>query len=139
MEDKSLNDYLKKFFKDKNRAQGKDNIDIWYNEAGDCIQFQSTDVAIIADRIDDYLTIYRSAEDNKAIGFQLKDVKALIKKYGYDGISVEAQLQNNSLVSVRALLLRAFGNLGQTIGRNQAYARAMKSIPSEIDEVAIPV
>ena len=52
----------------------------WYNAHGDCIQFQTMNIAVVAERIDNYLTIYRSATDNEPIGFQLKDVQRLIQR-----------------------------------------------------------
>ena len=139
MEEHFLNDFIGQFGKDAKLGSHKDQTHLWYNQDGDCIQFQTTDVAIVADRIDEYLTIYRSAENNEPVGFQLKDIKALIKKYGLAGISVEATVRDNKLISVTALLLRAFGALTPSINRNEGYATAFRALPKEEDAIAVPV
>ena len=87
----------------------------WYNPYGDCIQYLIADEAPVADRIDDILTIYRSAIDNRPIGYQIKDVLALIKEFGWDG-----------LASVTALFLAAYESLPRTMTRRAAYASAMQ-------------
>ena len=52
----------------------------WYNPYGDCLVYKMANEAAIADRIDELLTVYRSAEDNRPIGFQIKGVLATIRK-----------------------------------------------------------
>ena len=96
----------------------------WYNGTGDCIMYQMSDVATVAERIDDVLTIYHSAEDDKPIGFQIKGVMALAKKFGWDCILVESKEDERELkaLSVSALLLVAYEGGPKTIGRRRAYA-----------------
>ena len=43
----------------------------WYNPHGDCISYKMADEAVVADRVDELLTVYNSAVDNRSIGFQL--------------------------------------------------------------------
>ena len=52
----------------------------WYNPYGDCLVYKMANEAAIADRIDELLTVYRSAEDNRPIGFQIKGVLATTRK-----------------------------------------------------------
>ena len=55
------------------------DIQIWYNEAGDCIQFKTTDhIATRGKRIDEYLTLYVAIEDENDF--------ALIQKLKYQPI-----------------------------------------------------
>lgn len=108
----------------------------WYNQHGDCIMFQTADEATIADRIDSFLTLYRSAVDERVIGFCLKDVMTLIQKYGYEGLSVSAGVKGDRVVSVRALLLAAYSENPATIHRRRGYASAPAPGPGE-DEVRI--
>ena len=42
----------------------------WYNAAGDCIVFLTANEGVVADRVDEYLTLYRSAVDNRVVGPQ---------------------------------------------------------------------
>jgi hypothetical protein len=53
----------------------------WYNPDGDCIVFKMVDEAVVADRIDEVLTVYNSAVDNRPIGFQIKGVIAVVRRY----------------------------------------------------------
>ena len=135
--------FLKKFTAKMsldNLGSHQDIKNIWYNETGDCIQFQSEQVAIVAERIDDYLTIYRSAEDEKPIGFQLKDVRALIDKYKYSQIFVKTTVSsdNNELISVTALLIHTLTESIPSINRREAYTEAIKALATE-DQVAVRV
>ena len=111
----------------------------WYNPHGDCIVFQMADEAVVADRIDDLLTIYRSAVDNRPIGYQIKGVGAIIKRFGLDGLTVESVSDDQVVkaVSIRLLLLAAYDQGPRTPGRRKAYAAAMdcpaekQTIPAE--------
>ena len=134
-----LKELISKFGKGEKLGSRKDELHIWYNEDGDCVQFQSDQVAIIRQRIDEYLTVYRSAESNEIIGFQLKDIKALINKYECDIFAVKAAVKNKVLISITTLLLKAFSKQSPTINRLQGYDNAIKSVPKENEEVAIPV
>lgn len=113
----------------------------WYNVHGDCIQFQTVNEAVVAERIDSYLTMYRSASSNHPVGFKIKDVRQLILKYGCEGIEVEAQISGQRLIKVTALLLRAFQSEPQTINRVSSYASALSALTLDHkrENVAVPV
>lgn len=55
----------------------------WYNQLGDCVEYQTVDEAIIADGVDGFLTAYRSGVDRRLIGFQLHQVRSLLSYYGF--------------------------------------------------------
>lgn len=101
----------------------------WYNPDGDCIIYQMLDEAIVADRIDEVLTIYRSAISAKAIGYQIKGVAALASTFGWEGLLVECKRDQEELreVSLAALLLAAYEKGPKTIGRRKAYADVFDS------------
>jgi hypothetical protein len=102
----------------------------WYNPDGDCIVHKTVNEAVVADRIDDLLTLYRSANDRRrVIGYQIKGVLALIHKFGWDGIAIECAADHKTgevrLISVAALLLVAFGEGPNTVNRRSAYGRTV--------------
>ncbi len=104
----------------------------WYNKYGDCVIYQTVDEAVVADRVDDLLTIYRSEIDNRAIGFQLKDVLALAKKSGADAVQVETSTEEGADGNVKRieieltyLLLAAYEELPATTNRREAYAKVL--------------
>ncbi len=105
---------------------------IWYNPYGDCIVCQVADEAIVAQRIDEVLTLYNSAIDSRTIGFQIKGVSALIKKFGWDGIGVTTHSHDDqdTLVSIHGLLLAAYESEGISIGRRKAYSIAHEQPPT---------
>ncbi len=102
----------------------------WFNPDGDCIVYQVADEAVVADRIDDVLTIYRSAIDDRAIGYQIKGVQALTSHFGWRGMTVQSAEAAGELceVSIYALLLAAYEKGPKTIHRRRAYANAFESI-----------
>ena len=102
--------------------------DPWYNPYGDCVVYKMADEATIADRIDELLTIYRSAVDNRPIGFQIKGIDAIIRKFGLAGLAITSQADAASMksISIAALLLAAYEDRPFTLGRRIGYAEAME-------------
>lgn len=100
----------------------------WYNPHGDCLVYKMANEAGVADRIDELLTIYRSAEDNRPIGFQVKGVGAIIRKFGLSGLAVASRADEGSMksVSIAALLLAAYEDRPFTLARRIGYAEAME-------------
>lgn len=138
MEENILKDLMEKMQGEKLGSR-KNDTQMWYNEEGDCIQFQTEHVAIIRDRIDDYLTIYRSAVNKGAIGFQLKDIKALMRKYYFDNVVVTADVRNNKLISITALLVSILSDsiLMPSISRREGYVEALRTFPKERDKIPL--
>lgn len=50
----------------------------FYSIVGDCIHFYFENVDHFADRVDCWLTVYKAFDDDRMIGFKLKNIKALI-------------------------------------------------------------
>jgi hypothetical protein len=133
MEKQQLTDYLAKQGKPTGEHAG--DLQLWYNPDGDCVEYQTEQVAIVADRIDNYLTIYRSAETNAPIGFQLKDVSALMKKH-QSSIKVQWKTQDQRLLSVSAILLAAIEDgFPFTIKRREGYQQALRNLAQKDDVV----
>jgi hypothetical protein len=139
MEEKFITQ-LKEDIEDKDFGSKQEDLQLWYNEEGDCIQFKTMHVATIGERIDDFLTLYKSVEDNKPIGFQLKDIHALISKYDIDLIAVQAGYtpSDKRLVSISTLLFNAFTEMNDSINRRAGYSEAFRTIARE-DSIEIPV
>ncbi len=106
----------------------------WYNPHGDCIVYQMADVAVVANRVDEVLTVYESAIDRRPIGFQIKGVAALVKKFGVDGLgfSFEAADGEVKAISVALLLLAAYEEGPHDMQRRAGYAKAIMRAEGEI-------
>ena len=100
----------------------------WFSAPGDCIIYQAANEAAVAERVDEVLTIYRSAIDNRPIGYQIKGVMALIRKFGWDGLLFDSECEGETLksVSIAAMLLAAYEDGPRTLGRRHAYASVMQ-------------
>jgi hypothetical protein len=83
----------------------------------------------VAERIDDILTIYTSAITGNPTGFQIKGVKAMIKRFGWNGLVVESADDGDELkfLSVSILLLAAYEDGPKTINRRRAYGELFSS------------
>lgn len=138
MEKANLNEFLNSFDKAKLGSK-KNEIQPWYNEFGDCIEFQTRHEAIVADRIDDYLTIYRSAVNNDPIGFQLKDVRALLRKYKLQWMQCSAKVDKSVLIRLDILLMYAFKDSADTVSSGDEYLKLIKSVSSESSEIKVPI
>ena len=114
---------------------------MWYNKEGDCIHFKTMDVDIIGKRIDEFLTLYISIEEQKPIGFQLKDIHALTRLLDAD-IMVETDVTTSDkrLVSINMLILKAFAKRPPNINRVSGYTDAVGVITKdEYNSVEIPI
>ncbi len=100
----------------------------WYNPAGDCIAYQTSNEAVVADRIDEILTILRSVKANEPIGFKIKGVRAILTKFGYDGLAVCSEQAGKKVqyISIVALLLAAYEDGPHNTKRRSAYADVLK-------------
>jgi len=104
----------------------------WYNPYGDCVVYQLADEPIVAERVDKVLTIYRSANDNRPIGFQIKGVLEIIGRFGLAGLLVLSSEDASGLkaVSVAALLLAAYELDEPTFRRRRMYASVLEQSAS---------
>lgn len=118
MEKHFLNDYVD--------GTSEFQAEPWYNPYGDCVVFQTVDEAVVADRIDDVLTVYRSAVDDRPIGFQVKGVQAIVRQCGLDGLAIESEVKGDTVrsISVALLLLAAYEIGPPNTRRRKAYAQA---------------
>jgi hypothetical protein len=100
----------------------------WYNPHGDCLVYKVADEAAIADRIDEVLTIYRSAVDNRPIGFQIKGVRAIIRRFGFAGLAVASETDAGQVesISIVAILLAAYEERPASLSRRMGYVTAME-------------
>jgi hypothetical protein len=100
---------------------------VWYNPYGDCFMFLSVNEGVISDRIDEYLTIYRSAIDSRAIGFQLKGINALLEEFDIDIARVRAEIERDEVktVTLSLILLKSYGRFAPTQRRVMGYAEAV--------------
>lgn len=96
----------------------------WYNPYGDCLEYRSANEAIVADRIDGFLTIYRSALTGRPIGFQIKGVRAIVKKYKFDGLATFFSKGPDGeilAIAVAPLLFMAYMDKPDTPKRREGY------------------
>ena len=134
-----LEDFIHSLDKEAKLGSQKDQQTIWYNKAGDCLEFQTIDEPFVAHRIDKYLTLYRSAETNQLIGFKIKDVKALINKYCFDAMVVGAGVKDKKIISLIALLVNVLVQDEPTINRREGYTEAICTIPTGAEKVTVSV
>ncbi len=77
----------KHFLADMMEGEPTFRAEPWYNPDGDCIIYKMADEAVVAERVDELLTVYNSAVDDRPIGFQIKGVHAIVSKFGLDGLA----------------------------------------------------
>jgi hypothetical protein len=124
----------KHFLADTMQGKPTFKAEPWYNPYGDCIVYKMADEAIVAERVDELLTVYNSAVDNRPIGFQIKGVRAIVGKLGLDGLVVASQADTHGVrsISIARLLLAAYEEGPQTLARRKAYAAAMSPVERTI-------
>ncbi len=128
-----LDEYVKELQESGDYVSDEIVGSIWFNPAGDCAMFLSVNEGVIAERIDEYLTIYQSANDDRTIGFQIKGVLGLLAEFGYDAAQIDAVIDENdevSKVTLNMLLLKSYESRPITVSRRKAYAEAMTSLPT---------
>ncbi|MFP4056992.1 MAG: hypothetical protein ACLF0G_09000 [Candidatus Brocadiia bacterium] len=125
----------KHFLADYVEGEPEFKAEPWYNECGDCLEYLCANEAVVADRVDGILTLYRSAEDNRVIGFQLKGVAALMRKYGSGQAAVAAKTNQGQVVSIMFLLLAAVKESRATGTGNglETYRAALRELGRVMD------
>lgn len=111
----------------------------WYNPYGDCIEYQTVNEAVVADRIDGLLTIYRSAVTDKPIGFQIKGVRVLLEKLRCHGVgTLTSEAENGELLSLSlfAFLNVAYIQMPETPERIHGYKTVASLVP---DSAQLPL
>jgi hypothetical protein len=114
----------------------------WYNATGDCIEYHTINEAVVADRIDEKLTILRSVISNEPIGFKLKDIKAILSKYyGCAGMLVESVEHDKTLISLSAIILAAYEEGPSNIKRRFAYSSILlpQTPQEDLNRFNIPI
>ena len=76
-----------------------------YTEVGDCIEVFFSDEDFHADRVDCWLTVYRSFADGRMIGFMFKNVKTILSAFESLGLDCRVSRQGSK---VQLLSLIAF-------------------------------
>lgn len=140
MEEKFI-EQLKQDLKGADFGSKQDNLQLWYNKEGDCIQFKTMQhVPVARRRIDEYLTLYISIENKKPIGFQLKDIHALIAEHG-NLMTVQAgyTFTDKSVISITALILKAFVKMPESINRFSGYRDAFSTMARDVENLEIPI
>ena len=102
----------------------------WYNADGDCFVYKSAPVAVVAERVDDVLTIYESAEDGRAIGFKIKGVQHILSSMGCHALAIgAAKDETGQIISVAMILIQALLQTTNkaTIATREGYARALEA------------
>jgi hypothetical protein len=98
----------------------------WYNPHGDCLVYKAENVATVAERVDNILTIYESAVDGSTIGFKIKGVKHLLEKMGCHAMAVVARTGESGQIeeiSLSMILLAAYESGPADNVRRARYAK----------------
>ena len=109
---------------------------LWYNETGDCVMCLSANEGVIADRIDTYLTLFRSAIDQRVIGFQLKGIHGLMGEFEFSDAEVKARIDQGEIKAVMMLLFNSYRK-NQTGAPREAegYAEATSGLAALAGEL----
>lgn len=114
----------------------------FYNETGDCIECYLADVAIVEDRIDEVLTLFRSYEDGRPIGFQIKGVKELVELLEADGMGVQFKTENRGEKGIKlrdiAIAALEISNDGEELDKGKSGSLKDKADFLEVYEKADP-
>ena len=107
--------------------------ELWYNAEGDCLVYKAENVAVVAEWVDEVLTLYESADDGHTIGFKIKGVQHVFKEAGYDIVAVGmATSESGESVTVAMVLVQALLHKRATIRRREGYARAFESLGARL-------
>ncbi|MCP4987906.1 MAG: hypothetical protein GY928_18195 [Colwellia sp.] len=139
MEKSEFTKQLEKDIKSSKFGSKRDDHLMWYNEEGDSIHFKTMDVDIVGKRIDEFLTLYISIEEQKPVGFQLKDIRALTEAHNINlTVQAGATTTDKRLVSINMLMFKAFSIKPSSKNRISGYAEALEAMTKDGDRVEIP-
>lgn len=70
----------------------------YYNKDGDCVEFFAKSDDYYAERVDGFLTVYRSRDNNEIIGSLMKNIKSIFDQW--PGFAVEIHEDKVHLASL---------------------------------------
>jgi len=131
----------KHFLADLVRDEGEAEFrpEPWYNPYGDCVVFLAANEATYADRVDEVLTLYRAQNDDRAVGFQIKGVQAIIDQFGLRGVQIGAEGEGREVVSVRMLLLVALRQAREPLTHHRLQVYDDILVQAKQHQVRVPL
>lgn len=76
----------------------------FYSSEGDCVFFHFEDADHFAERIDCWLTVYRSFDDRRLVGFKLKNVRTLLSAFDTLNLDITRVASDQWVISLKAFL-----------------------------------
>jgi hypothetical protein len=91
----------------------------FYSKEGDAVTLYFEDEPSYRDRVDDFLTIYRSLQNDEMVGCQIKGIQNILKTLGDFGVSIRDKEVSLGLLFIgylgRARLTNESTRLGSTM------------------------
>jgi len=105
----------------------------FYNPYGDCIDYQTVDEAYFGDRVNSFITLYRSMKDRRAIGFLIKGVEHVLRNLGCQIVTIGTDQQPDGTISLVTIVFAAIQEAEEKASREQLDALGTL-VPSMVDK-----
>jgi hypothetical protein len=106
-------------FVSKNQPQGFSSRP-YYSRDGDSLSFYFRDEASYGERVDQLLTLYRSIENKRIVGCQIKGVQCILKRLNEFGV----QTKEYKTLDLRIIFL----GLGYGLGADESQREAVEQL-----------
>jgi len=83
--------------------------------------------------------LYRSAVDDRVIGFQVKGITAILKIFEAEGALTVTQGAERSVTAIVLAALKVGKEGKPTLEQLEALTQVLRKIPEDKDRIAIPV
>jgi hypothetical protein len=100
---------------------------VFYNKAGDCIEFYVSQNDYYAERIDDYLTLFLDMDTDEIVGFMVKNIKQILNKIDTSKLAWSF-IVNDDEVQLGVLFTAIFLSDKKTSDRDEVLVREYKKV-----------
>jgi hypothetical protein len=105
-----------------------------YSRAGDCLFYYFEEAESYGDRIDGILTVYRSFEDNRIVGCQIKGIATIVQKFGEFGVELHTKDMRLALFFLVSNLVGAESEIPDS-DRRDLYSDLLYKVGKERIEI----
>ena len=109
----------------------------FYNEHGDCIDYQTVDEPFYGDRLNSLVTVYRSMRDRRVIGFLVKGVRRILQTIDCNIMAIGTAEDANGSIAIIRIVMAAMEVAAEEPTEEQR--EALNAIIQSLGDQSLPI
>ncbi len=99
----------------------------FHSPAGDCLYYYFENAEHVADRVDCWLTVYYATDDQRLVGFKLKNIRTLLSRF--DQLHLQCMVRPDRWkINLKAVVTSLLHVAPDPLGAKPAYQNVMQMV-----------